>query len=56
MIPLRTDSRLRATPWMNWGIIALNIAAFLVGPSHRFGHFLDTAMKLFARLTLDEQG
>ena len=30
MIPLRTDSRLRATPWMNWGIIALNIAAFLV--------------------------
>ena len=30
MIPLRTDSRLRATPWMNWGIIAVNIAAFLV--------------------------
>jgi membrane associated rhomboid family serine protease len=30
MIPLRTDSRLRATPWMNWGIIALNIAAFMV--------------------------
>jgi membrane associated rhomboid family serine protease len=30
MIPLRTDSRLRATPWMNWGIIALNIAAYMV--------------------------
>jgi membrane associated rhomboid family serine protease len=34
MIPLRTDSRLRATPWMNWGLIALNIAAFMV--QHRF--------------------
>jgi membrane associated rhomboid family serine protease len=30
MIPLRTDSRLRATPWMNWAIIAANIAAFVV--------------------------
>jgi membrane associated rhomboid family serine protease len=30
MIPLRTDSRLHATPWMNWGIIAVNIAAFMV--------------------------
>jgi membrane associated rhomboid family serine protease len=29
MIPLRTDSRLRATPWMNWGIIAFNIAFFI---------------------------
>src|SRR3954468_3448237 len=29
MIPLRTDSRLRATPWMNWGIIAFNIAFFM---------------------------
>ena len=30
MIPLRTDSRLRATPWMNWGIIALNVAVYMV--------------------------
>ena len=30
MIPLRTDSRLRATPWMNWAIIVANIAAFVV--------------------------
>src|SRR5688572_23694065 len=30
MIPLRTDSRLRATPWMNWGIIAANITGFMV--------------------------
>src|SRR3954471_21242309 len=30
VIPLRTDNRLRATPWMNWAIIALNIAAFMV--------------------------
>src|SRR5215207_5581793 len=30
MIPLRTDSRLRSTPWANWGIIAANIAGFMV--------------------------
>src|SRR5688572_30100789 len=30
MIPLRTDSRLRTTPWVNWGIIAANIAGFMV--------------------------
>ena len=30
MIPLRTDSRLRATPWLNWGLIAANVAAFMV--------------------------
>jgi membrane associated rhomboid family serine protease len=28
MIPLRTDRRLRATPWMNWAIIAVNVLAF----------------------------
>src|SRR3954465_40096 len=36
MIPLRTDSRLRATPWMNWGIIAFNIAFFMF--QHVFPH------------------
>ena len=30
MIPLRTDSRLRTTPWANWAIVAVNIAAFVV--------------------------
>ena len=30
MIPLRTDSRLRATPWVNWAIVAVNIAVFMV--------------------------
>ncbi len=30
MIPIRTDSRLRTTPWMNWGVIAINILVFLV--------------------------
>lgn len=30
MIPVRTDSRLRNTPWMNWGIIAANVIFFLV--------------------------
>jgi membrane associated rhomboid family serine protease len=34
MLPLRTDSRLRATPWMNWAIIAANVAAFVV--QHQF--------------------
>jgi len=43
MIPLRTDSRLRATPWMNWGLIAANIAAFVV----------QSALGLTERLALD---
>jgi membrane associated rhomboid family serine protease len=30
MIPIRTDSRLRSTPWMNWGLIAVNVLVFLV--------------------------
>jgi membrane associated rhomboid family serine protease len=30
MIPIRTDSPLRHTPWMNWGIIAVNVALFLL--------------------------
>ena len=30
MIPLRTDSRLHATPWMNWALDAANVAAFMV--------------------------
>lgn len=30
MIPLRTDSPLRGTPWMNWALIALNVIVFLI--------------------------
>ncbi|HET6246076.1 MAG TPA: rhomboid family intramembrane serine protease, partial [Tepidisphaeraceae bacterium] len=30
IIPLRTDSPLRTTPYMNWGLIASNIAVFVV--------------------------
>src|SRR6266496_847458 len=30
MIPVRTDSRLRTTPWTNWAIIAVNILVFLL--------------------------
>ena len=30
MIPIRTDSRLRTTPWMNYGIIAANVLVFLL--------------------------
>jgi membrane associated rhomboid family serine protease len=28
LIPLRTDSPLRSTPWVNWGLILLNVIAF----------------------------
>lgn len=30
LLPIRTDSPLRSTPWMNWGIILVNLAVFLV--------------------------
>jgi membrane associated rhomboid family serine protease len=30
IIPLRTDSPLRSTPWMNWAIIAANVIVFLL--------------------------
>ena len=30
MIPLRTDSRLRSTPWVNWALVGANVAAFVV--------------------------
>jgi membrane associated rhomboid family serine protease len=40
MIPLRTDSRLRATPWMNWAIIAANVAAFMVQQKFHLTHAL----------------
>jgi membrane associated rhomboid family serine protease len=29
IIPIRTDSPLRSTPWMNWVLIAANVIAFL---------------------------
>ena len=34
MIPIRTDSRLRSTPYTNWAIIGINVLVFLV--QHRF--------------------
>jgi membrane associated rhomboid family serine protease len=30
MIPLRTDSPLRRTPWMNWALIAANVLVFII--------------------------
>ena len=29
MIPIRTDSPLRSTPWMNWVLIAVNVGVFV---------------------------
>ena len=29
ILPIRTDSPLRSTPWMNWLLIALNVLAFM---------------------------
>src|ERR1041384_4613004 len=29
LLPLRTDSPLRSTPWSNWALIAVNILVFL---------------------------
>ncbi len=33
IIPLRTDCPLRRVPWMNWGLIALNVVVFLLTSS-----------------------
>jgi membrane associated rhomboid family serine protease len=30
LLPIRTDSPLRSTPWMNWGIILVNIFIFMM--------------------------
>src|SRR5687768_4515222 len=30
MIPIKTEARLRSTPWMNYGIIAVNLLMFLI--------------------------
>ena len=30
LIPLRTDSPLRATPWTNWALIAANLLIYLI--------------------------
>src|SRR4051812_38995350 len=30
LLPLRTDSPLRRTPWTNWGLIAANVIVFLI--------------------------
>lgn len=34
LIPIRTDSPLRQTPYMNWGIIALNVVVFFFSMTH----------------------
>jgi membrane associated rhomboid family serine protease len=34
IIPVRTDSPLRSTPWVNWLLIASNIVVFLLQQSH----------------------
>src|SRR5678815_1105596 len=34
ILPIRTDSPLRNTPWMNWAIILLNVGVFLLQRSH----------------------
>ena len=31
LLPIRTDSPLRSTPWMNWAVILLNILVFALG-------------------------
>ena len=33
MIPIKTDARLRTTPWMNYGIIAVNVLMYVI--THR---------------------
>ena len=33
ILPLRTDSPLRSTPWMNWALIAANTVMFIVQTS-----------------------
>jgi len=37
IIPLRTDCPLRRVPWMNWGLIAANVAVFLATTSFSNG-------------------
>src|SRR4051812_16215515 len=34
MIPLRTDSRVHTTPWVNWALIVANIAAYMLQRVH----------------------
>ncbi len=34
IIPLRTDSPLRSTPWVNWGLIAVNTLVFMLTANH----------------------
>ncbi len=35
LIPIRTDSPLRRTPWMNWSLIALNVVGFGIQQLYR---------------------
>jgi membrane associated rhomboid family serine protease len=45
ILPLRTDSPLRTTPYMNWALIAANVAMFVV---HRVHPQLDVSLRLYS--------
>jgi membrane associated rhomboid family serine protease len=45
-LPIRTDSPLRVTPYMNWAIILLNVAAFV---AQRTYPGFETALKLYPK-------
>ena len=37
LLPLRTDSPLRHTPWVNWGLITINVIVFFITGLHGGG-------------------
>src|SRR3954452_13148898 len=45
-IPIRTDSPLRVTPYMNWAIILLNVAAYV---AQRSVPGFESALKLYPK-------
>jgi membrane associated rhomboid family serine protease len=45
ILPLRTDSPLRTTPYMNWALIAANLAMFVV---QRVNPQLDVSLRLYS--------
>ncbi|HEX4793022.1 MAG TPA: rhomboid family intramembrane serine protease, partial [Humisphaera sp.] len=50
LIPLRTDSPLRRTPWTNWAIIVANVIVFLIsGP--RGEHAASSTTETFGLMT-----
>jgi len=46
IFPIRTDAPLRATPYMNWAIILLNVAAFVAQQSIPS---FESALKLYPK-------